>query len=170
MPDDGFRYELVKGDLIRMSPAGDEHGRVAMNLAGPLHHHVSTNKLGVVYAAETGFKLESGPDTVRAPDVAFVSNERLELTGTPRSYRECAPDLVVEVLSPGDSASEVQAKVAQWLQADARMVWVVSPKLRTITAYRSLTDIVVFSERDTIDGSSVVPGFRLPVAEVFQSR
>jgi Uma2 family endonuclease len=170
MPDDGFRYELVKGDLIRMSPAGQEHGRVTMNLAGPLHHHVRANKLGVVYAAGTGFKLESDPATVRAPDIGFVSNERLELTGTPRSYRECAPDLVVEVLSPGDSASEVQSKVVQWLQANARMVWVVSPKLRAITVYRSLTDMVVFSELDTIDGGSVVPGFRLLVVEVFQSR
>src|SRR5258708_28696073 len=99
MPDDGFRYELVRGELIRRAPAGDEHGRVTMNLAGPLHVHVLTNNLGFVYAAETGFKIESNPDTVRAPDIAFVGAERLELTGTPLSYRECAPDLVVEVVS-----------------------------------------------------------------------
>ena len=167
MPDDGFRYELVKGELIRMSPAADEHGRVTMNLAGPLHNHVLTNKLGVVYAAETGFKIESDPDTVRAPDIAFVSKERLELTGTPRSYRECAPDLAVEVLSPGDTVSEVEAKVDQWLQAVARMVWVVSPKLRTITIYRSLSDIVVLSEKDELGGGTVVPGFRIPVARIF---
>jgi Uma2 family endonuclease len=170
MPDDGVRYELVKGDLIRMSPAGDEHGRVTMSLAGPLHHHVLANKLGVVYAAETGFLLESDPDTVRAPDIAFVTNERLALTGTPRSYRGCAPDLVVEVLSHGNTVSEVEAKVAQWLQADARMVWVVSPKLRTITVCRSLTDTVVLTASDTLDGGDVVPGFQIPVADLFQSR
>jgi Uma2 family endonuclease len=167
MPDDGFRYELVKGELIRMSPAADEHGRVTMSLAGPLYNHVRANKLGVVYAAETGFKIESDPDTVRAPDIAFISKERLELTGTPRSYRECAPDLAVEVLSPGDRVSEVEAKVGQWLQTGALMVLVLSPKLRTITSYRSLTDILVLTEKDTLDGGNVVPGFRIAVADIF---
>lgn len=170
MPDDGFRYELVQGDLIRMSPAGDEHGRVTMNLAGPLHRHVLANKLGVVYAAETGFKLESDPDTVRAPDIAFVSNERLAATGTPRSYRECAPDLAVEVVSPGDTVAGVDAKVGQWLDAGARMVWIVSPKRRTVTVYHPPIGSVVLTEMDTLNGSDVVPGFKIAVAELFQNR
>ena len=170
MPDDGYRYELVKGELIRMSPAADEHGEVTMDLAGPLHSHVKRNKLGKVYAAETGFKIESDPDTVRAPDIAFVSNDRLQRTGTPRSYREAAPDLVVEVLSPGDRVSEVEAKVAQWLEAGALLVWVLSPILRTITVYRSLTEIIVLTEKDTLDGGDVVPGFQIAIAEMFSSK
>src|SRR6266704_4101153 len=146
MPDDGWRYELVKGELIRMAPTGDEHGEVTMELATPLHLHVKKHNLGRVYAAETGFKLESDPDTVRALDIAFVRRERIEATGTLKGYRPGAPDLVVEVLSPSDRIGKVEGKVAQWLETGARMVWVVSPKLHTITVYRSLTDIVMLTE------------------------
>ena len=169
MPDDGYRYELVKGELIRMPPPGDEHGEVTMELAGPLHRHVKQNNLGKVYAAETGFKLESDPDTVRAPDIAFVRREVVEKTGRLKSYRSGAPDLVVKVLSPSDTIGKVEEKVPQWLEAGARMVWVVSPKLRTVTVYRSLTDIVVLTEKDTLDGGHVVPGFQIRVAEIFSS-
>lgn len=167
MPDDGYRYELVKGELIQMSPTGDEHGQVTMELATILHQFVKKHNLGRVYAAETGFKLESGPDTVRAPDVAFVSRERVEATGTLTGYRSGAPDLVVEVLSPSDRIGKVEAKVKQWLETGARMVWVVSPKLHTVTVYRSLTDIVTLTEKDNLDGGDVVPGFQIKVAEIF---
>src|SRR5262249_7296776 len=139
MPEDGYRYELVKGELIQMSPTGEQHGYVTMKLAGALHRHVKQQSLGKVYAAETGFKLESDPDTVRAPDIAFVRNEIIEKTGRLEGYRSGAPDLVVEVLSPSDRAIKVEAKVAQWLETGAQMVWVVSPELHTVTVYRSLT-------------------------------
>src|SRR5437870_12275785 len=125
MQDDGFRYELVKGELIKMPPTGDEHGEVTVEVTTPLHLHVKKNNLGKVYAAETGFKLASDPDTVRAPDIAFVRRERVEATGTLKGYRPGAPYLVVEVLSPSDTIGKVEAKVAQWLEAGARMVWVV---------------------------------------------
>src|SRR6185295_18560486 len=131
MPDDGYRYELVKGELIQMAPTGDEHGEVTMGLAVSLYLHVKKHNLGRVYAAETGFKLEADPDTVRAPDIAFVSRERVEATGTIPGFRSGAPDLVVEVLSPSDRIGKVEAKVEQWLEAGARMVWVVGPKLHT---------------------------------------
>ena len=167
MPDDGYRYELVKGELIQMSPTGDEHGQVTMELATSLNLFVKKHNLGRVYAAETGFKLESDPDTVRAPDVAFVSRKRVEATGTLTSYRSGAPDLVVEVLSPSDRSGKVEAKVKQWLETGARMVWVVSPKLHTITVYRSLIDIVTLTEKDNLDGGDVVPGFQIKVAEIF---
>ena len=169
MPDDGFRYELVKGELIRMPPSGYEHGVRTVELTTPLHTHVKTNELGVVCAAETGFLLTQDPDTVRAPDIAFISRERVEKIGAVKSYWIGAPDLAVEVVSPGDTVREVEDKVAQWLEAGARMVWVVSPKLRTVTVYRSLTDIVVLAEKDTLDGGDVVPGFQIRVAEIFSS-
>ena len=167
MPDDGYRYELVKGELRKMAPTGDEHGDVTMELAGALHQHVKKHHLGKVYAAETGFKLESDPDTVRAPDIAFVSRVKIEKTGRLKGFRSGAPDLAVEVLSPSDRVSRVERKVAQWLEGGSRMVWVVSPKLHTITVYRALTDIVTLTEKDKLDGADVVPGFRMNVAEVF---
>ncbi|HMG76249.1 MAG TPA: Uma2 family endonuclease [Pyrinomonadaceae bacterium] len=169
MPDDGHCYELVKGELRMSPPPGFEHGEIAMKLAGPLYQHVKTNDLGVVFAAETGFKLESNPDTVRAPDVAFMRKERVLETGRLTGYSSGAPDLAVEVLSPSDRVTSVEEKVAEWLEAGARMVWVVSPKLHTVTVYRSLTDIVTLTVNDTLDGAEVVPGFQIKVAEIFTS-
>lgn len=167
MPDDGFRYELIEGELKRMSPAGDEHGRVGMELAVPLGYHVKKNRLGKLYLAETGFLIQTNPDTVRAPDIAFVRMERIQETPKVKSYRIGAPDLAVEVISPGDTVREVKGKVTEWLEAGARMVWIISPKLKTITVYRSLTDVAMLTEKDTLDGGEVVPGFQIPVAEIF---
>ena len=167
MPDDGYRYELVKGELIQMSPTGDERGQVTVTLTAALYLHVKKYNLGRVYAAETGFKLESEPDTVRAPDIAFVSRERVEATGTLPGFRSGAPDLVVEVLSPSDRIGRVEAKVTQWLETGSRMVWVVSPRLKTVTVYRSLSEIVTLAEKDVLDGGDVVPGFEINVADIF---
>jgi Uma2 family endonuclease len=167
MPDDGFRYELVKGELKRMSPTGDEHGRVTMELAYALYQHVKLNNLGRVYAAETGFKLESDPDTVRAPDVAFVSMERIQAAGNIQGYRSGAPDLAVEVLSPGNTKREMAEKVKAYFAAGARLAWIVNPKLKTVMVYRSLIDIITLTEKDTLEGGEVVPGFQILVAEIF---
>jgi Uma2 family endonuclease len=168
MPDDGFRYELVRGELKRMAPAGDEHGYLAGELFAGLRNYVKAKKLGRVYAVETGFKLSSNPDTVRAADVAFVSNERLgKKPGLVKGYRAVAPDLIVEVVSPHDRHSKVMEKVSAWLGAGTRMVMVVDPDRRTVTVYRSLQDIHVLSEEDVIDGADVVPGWTLPLRELF---
>lgn len=167
MPDDGFRYELVNGELIKMAPAGREHGYLAMRVGGPLWQYVETHQLGEVYAAETGFQLASNPDTVRAPDVAFVSQQRLEEAGPVRGYWPGAPDLAVEVISPNDTYTEVQDKVLTWLDAGTRMVVVLNPRRRTVTVYRSRTDITILTENDTLDGRDVVPGWTLPVADLF---
>jgi Uma2 family endonuclease len=167
MPDDGYRYELVKGELIRMAPTGHKHGIVTMHVAGQLYRYVKDKNLGEVYGAESGFVISQDPDTVRAPDVAFVRRERIERAGEVKSYWMGAPDLAVEVVSPGDTVSEVENKVAEWLEAGARMVWVVSPKLRTVTIYRSLTDIVTLTGKDTLDGGNVIPGFQIRLAEIF---
>ena len=167
MPADDFRYELVRGELRRMSPAGNKHGRIAMKVATPLDTHVSANKLGAVYAAETGFLISSHPDTVRAPDVAFVSQRRLDEAGDVEGYWPGAPDLVVEVISPGDKYTEVEEKVLEWLESGALMVVVVNPRKRAVTVYRSLTDIVVLTGDDTLDGGNVVPSWTMAVADIF---
>ncbi|MDQ1557424.1 MAG: hypothetical protein QOD32_484 [Pyrinomonadaceae bacterium] len=138
-----------------------------MRLAIPLGKFVAENKLGEVYAAETGFKLKTNPDTVRAPDVSFIRQERVEQVGDTEGFWPGAPDLAVEVNSPGDRIGEVEEKVQAWLNAGARLVWVVSPKLRVVTVCRSLNDIETLTEKDTLDGGEVVPGFRFPVAELF---
>lgn len=167
MPDDGFRYELVRGELRRMTPAGSEHGRIAVRITWRLAQHVEEKRLGAVYAAETGFILARNPDTVRAPDVAFVNREGLERAGKTEGYWPGAPDLAVEVISPGDLYEEVEEKVFDWLDAGTRMVAVVNPRNRSVTVYRSPTDIVVLTEADVLDGGDVVPCFELAVREIF---
>ncbi|MBV9928621.1 MAG: Uma2 family endonuclease [Acidobacteria bacterium] len=165
MPDDGFRYELVKGELRKMSPSGGEHGAVIFNLTGLLAPHIKV--IGQGFGAETGFKIASDPDTVRAADLAFVRRERIPEAGIPKNFWELAPDLAVEVLSPGDTRREVNEKVKDWLEAGARAVWIVDSKRRTVTVYRSLTDVTRLSEGDELDGGEVVPGFRCKVSEIF---
>jgi Uma2 family endonuclease len=167
MPDDGFRYELVKGELRRMTPAGNVHGRVAMNVGISLGGYVKTHDLGAVYAAETGFRLAGDPDTVRAPDVAFVSRTRVEAVGEVEGFWPEAPDLAVEVISPGDTYAEVEEKVFDWLEAGTKMVIVVNPRQRSAIVYKSPTDIVALTEADVLAGGDVVPGFVLAVREIF---
>jgi Uma2 family endonuclease len=167
MPDDGFRYELVKGELRRMPPAGSEHGAVIMNIGTPLDQFVKAHGLGVVFGAETGFKIASDPDTVRAPDLAFVRRERIPEAGVPRGFWPGAPDLAVEVISPGDTYTEVEEKVNDWLNAGTRMVLVLNPRTRTVTVYTSHTDVVRLTDLDALDGGELLPGFTCRVAELF---
>lgn len=168
MPDDGFRYELIRGELKKMVPAGNEHGRIAAMLTGTLVQHVRANNLGRVYAAETGFRLALDPDTVRAPDVAFVRQERIEEVGEVEGYWPGAPDLAVEVISPGDLYTEVEEKVFTWLEAGTRLVVAVDPRRHTVAVYRGKEDIRVLTEGEMLRGGEVVPGWEVGVKELFQ--
>jgi Uma2 family endonuclease len=165
MPRDGMRRELMRGELRVKPPAGFDHGSRGMRLAWRLAQYVEDRKLGEVTLAETGFKLPTAPDTVLAPDCAFVSNERLAKTPRKPGFFEGAPDLAVEVLSPGDTAEEVDEKIQEWLAAGVRLLWVVNPKTRTISVYRK-GSLAVLRVGETLDGEDVVPGLKCAVADV----
>lgn len=167
MPDDGFRYELIRGELKKMPPPGHVHGRVAMKFGWRLAQHVETNNLGNVYAAETGFLLEQEPDTVRAPDCAFVSSERLAKFGETEGYLPGAPDLAVEVISPSDTYAEVEEKALDWLAGGSSAVVVLNPRKRTVTVYRSVTNITILDDEAILDLSDVVTNFKIPVKALF---
>ena len=167
MPNDGIRRELVAGELREMTPAGFQHGRIAGNIAGELRAFVLPRRLGVMTTAEASFRLTTDPDTVRVPDVAFVSRARMEEVGDPVGFWPGAPDLAVEVISPSDRYGDVGEKVDDYLGAGTRMVIVVDPHRRTVTVHRSPSDLTVLSEDDVLDGGDVVPGWTLPVRDVF---
>jgi Uma2 family endonuclease len=167
LPDDDYKYELVEGEVIRMPPTGAEHGDVAVNAGALLRNYVKAHDLGRVSAAETGFILKRNPDTVRAPDAAFVAKERIPAEGIPRTYWPFAPDLAVEVVSPNDRFDEVQDKVAAYFTAGTRLVWVVLPKTQTVLAYRSLHDVRSLGVNDELSGEDVIPGFTCCVADLF---
>jgi Uma2 family endonuclease len=161
------RCELVRGELIRMSFAGAEHGLIISNIGVPLWAYVSRAGLGGVFAAGTGFHIAHDPDTVRAPDVAFVMRDRLP-SPLPKGFFPGPPDLAVEVVSPDDRMSEVLAKVQNWLDAGCRVVWLVDPRRQTVHVHQSGSEIQVFGLSDTLADGPLLPGFSLAVAEIFK--
>ena len=168
MPDDGYRHELQAGLLVSEPLPGGRHGMVTAAVAAILRAHVKKLRLGVVFAGDSGFILARKPDTVRGPDVAFVTRARYEHSGdTVRAFAG-APDLAVEVLSPRNTATGVHAKVADYLAAGTRRVWVVDPEVRAVTVYASLLWPRVLCENDVLGGDDVIPGFQVRVGELFE--
>jgi Uma2 family endonuclease len=166
-PDLG-RCELVCGELIEMTPAGYQHGRIIDKIHTPLSTFVSRSGLGHVVGAETGFYIAHDPDTVRAPDVAFVAAERLP-SPEPKGFFPGPPDLAVEVVSPDDRDSQVTAKVQNWLEAGCRVVWLVDPRRQTVQVFQTRSEARVFGVSDTLSGEPLLPGFSLAVAEIFKN-
>ncbi|HEY9230597.1 MAG TPA: Uma2 family endonuclease, partial [Blastocatellia bacterium] len=152
------------------APTGFEHGRCTHNLSGMLWTHVRENDLGIVVAAETGFVIGRRADgrvTVRAADIAFVAKGRIPPDADTSKYLELAPDLVVETLSPSDTALEVEEKVALWLAAGVRLVITMNPALRSVTLHRTPNEIIKLTDQDELDLSDIIPGFRCRVAAIF---
>lgn len=167
-PQDGVRSELIEGELIEMQPAGLIHGAFGFFLALPLGNWVRDNDLGIVTLAETGFKVATNPDTVLAPDIGFIAKSRLaEDWTTTRGFFIGAPDLAVEIVSPSDTYEQVDDKVARYLDAGTRLVWVVRPKQKRVEVHRKDGSSALLSHDETLDGESVVPGFTLPIARIF---
>ncbi|MCP9493541.1 MAG: Uma2 family endonuclease [Pyrinomonadaceae bacterium MAG19_C2-C3] len=167
IPDDGFRYELVNGEIKQMTPPGGEHGAKTMRFSVPFGSYIFAHELGIVLAAETGFKIDN--HNVRAPDCAFIGNERLRQYGDiPKGYIPFAPDVAVEVVSPGDTKKEVQEKAGWWINVGTHLVWVIDLKRKFVLAYYAADNSVTqYKAGEQIDGFDVVPGFTLPVEYIF---
>ena len=167
MPRDGMRRELVAGELRMMSPSGWKHGKVVGWLHTQLGVHVQQHDLGVIFGAETGFLLSRQPDTVRAPDIAFIARANLPDVEPAEAYWPGAPDLAVEVRSPRDTAAAVAEKVAAWLAAGCRQVWVVDAEQLTVAIHDATGDVQIRTADETLDGGEVVAGFSCGVADIF---
>jgi Uma2 family endonuclease len=168
LPADGLRHDLVEGELRVMAPPGAEHGRVAATLGWLLFSHVREHGVGVTFAAETGFLLARDPDTVRAPDAAFVASRGADIVGRTEKYWPGAPDFAAEVISPGDTFAEVEAKALDWLEAGTALVLVLDPARRSATAYRQPGDVQVHSGDAMLDLGDAVPGWRVGLADFFR--
>ncbi len=166
LPSD-LRCELIDGVLIEMSPPGPEHGMISGTLTTLLGAYVRAQRLGIVFS-EAGFILRRGPDTVRAPDVAFIRADRVPPTGPPKTFWETAPDLIVEVISPSDAPAEVQDKIHNWIEAGVRLAWIVYPATHRVVVVRSLQEREELTDEDVLSGDTVVPGFTCPVHEIFR--
>ncbi len=164
---EGLRYELIDGELITMAASGFPHGRATARLTAALGQFIIDHELGEIFAAETGFKLTSNPDTVLAPDFSFITKHHHEEIGEPPGFLPGSPDLVVEVLSPDDRPSKVKAKALRWLAGGARQVWIVDPKKSTVAIYRSPSDSITFSGSDELEADDLFPGFRLSLNKIF---
>ncbi len=168
LPDDGHCYELLRGALVSEPVPGRIHGRTVARISYLLSNYVSPNRLGVVYTGDTGFVLARQPDTVRGPDVAFLSAERERETEGARPYIPGAPDLAVEVVSPSDRTREVLGKVSDYLAAGSRVVWVVNPAREEVSVFRSPFAPRILAGTDLLDGEDVLPGFSIAVGEIFE--
>lgn len=165
---DGHRYEIVNGELIDMGNSGAKHGYLAIILSAGLFNCVSTQKLGAMFDSSTAFKMRSG--NKRSPDISFVAKERLQgLDDLPDGFLEGAPDLAVEILSPSNTVEEIHNKLVEYFENGARLVWVIHPKENYVLVYRSAqSPDRLLKSTDSLDGENIVPGFSLPIADLFQ--
>lgn len=164
-PADGSKQELVKGRIRQVPPPKGRHGQVQLEIGARLREVVKPNRLGWV-VTESGVVIDTNPDTVRGPDVAFYSITRQPQM--PEDYFEIPPDIAVEVLSPDDRRPAVREKIREYVRAGVSLVWLVDPETRTVTVYAGSMRGTEYDETDTLDGGTVLPGFTCPVVDLFQ--
>ncbi len=161
-----WRNELVRGEVREVTPPGFRHALVAQRLAEILGAHVRQRRLGIYVGSELGFRVERDPDTVRAPDGAFLSTARLRVLGRPAGYLEGAPDLAVEIVSPGDAMTQVREKARMWLRAGARMVVVVEPQARIVQLHTRAGERLVAAD-GALSFGDVIPGLAIGLTDLF---
>ncbi|MBW4516218.1 MAG: Uma2 family endonuclease [Timaviella obliquedivisa GSE-PSE-MK23-08B] len=167
LPKDGHRYELVNEALVDMGNSGMEHGYVACILVAVLTTFVQQNRLGAVCDSSTAFTLKTG--NKRSPDVSFVARERLKgLKRPPRGFFQGSPDLVVEILSPGNTVEEIHEKIVEYFNNDTRLVWVIHPDEKYVLVYHSPEPDRLLRPHDQLEGEDVVPDFSMPVTDLFE--
>ena len=165
----GVRGELIRGVLCETMSAGIEHAQIVMNLGGELRNFIRPRRLGRLFGSDGGVLIERDPDTVREPDIGFISAEKVPLEVRMPGYTEVIPDLVVEVVSPNDTPQSVHDKARMWLDYGVRLVWVAFPNARTVNAYLSADEVLTLDENDTLDGGAVLPGFSCRVSEILDN-
>jgi Uma2 family endonuclease len=163
----GVKGELILGVFVESVASGVEHGEIAIFIAAQLLAIVKPQGLGRVIGTDSGVLLQNGPDVVREPDVAYISAERLPLDERVRGYLPVAPDLVVEIASPNDADREVYDKARMWLSHGVSIVWLVDPDSRSVTVHSPDAATYDLTDADTLDGGGVLPGFTLPVRDIF---
>ncbi|HVS71988.1 MAG TPA: Uma2 family endonuclease [Phycisphaerae bacterium] len=168
MPGNGDGYELVMGELRPMPPSGQQHSSIGARLVIRIGAFVEKQHLGIITTADGGYILHRNPDTVRAPDVGFVTTDRLPNGRTAQKWFPGHPDLAVEIISPTDVYGDVDEKVQEFLDAGTRLVWVVNPRHKTVTVFRNDTTITALGPGDQLSGESVLPGFTLAISEIFE--
>lgn len=166
MMNDIGSAELVEGRIASMTPAGSEHGAIEMNLAAALHAFVRDNTLGRVMVGEVGIYTRRDPDTIRGADIAFLSKERAP-DGPPKGYLEVAPELVVEIVSPGNTWIEMRRKIDEYFDAGVDRVWIVEPETTSVLVYQDSTTMEKYEAGDVVSGEGPLDGFEIPVDEIF---
>ena len=167
MQRDGWRAELVEGEMIAMPAAFADHGRTASRINILVGHYILQNNLGETYTAETGFLIARNPDTIRAPDFSYIQANRLTISVLGPTWGGVIPDMVAEVVSSGDRVKEIDEKVKMWLAAGVRLVWVAWPQVRVLQVYEPPAPVQELDDTATLTGGAVLPGFSAPVAEIF---
>lgn len=164
--DKRYRYELVQGELRRMSPTSPRHGRYEVRLIVAISKYLEANPIGEVFPGDAGFQLQADPLTIRAPDVAFVAQQQIP-SGLTAGFWPLAPDLVVEIISPSESASEIAEKVSDYLRAGVQLLWLVYPDQKEVQEYRPQQPFHIYDHNGQLDGHEVLPGFQYALSNLF---
>ncbi len=166
---EGVRGELIRGVLCETMPPGVDHAAIVANLTGMLWAFIRSNRTGRLLSGDPGIWIERGPDTVRAPDVAYYAANRMAPGASVPGYAEIVPDLAIEVASPSQTVTEVNDKARMWLESGVRLVWVVWPRWGTVEILRHGEDVIELNGDQVVDGADILPGFSTTVSEIYDA-